>query len=144
MVEQNNQVARKEKQLDVKESDPSSLNVRELRGRSVNEELHMPSISQPPPGSICVHGAVQNSKFNGISLLPPINQRTPASVSSILSQSSSDLDTDHGEIIDETIRQVVQSVKQMLLKTTTGNPTNNLTLVDPHMTGLQTDNQSPS
>ena len=44
MAEQNNQVARILKWLDTKEPDPSSLNVKELRGRSVNEEFHMPSI----------------------------------------------------------------------------------------------------
>ena len=39
-----------------------------------------------------------------------MNQSTPALVSPILPQSSSDLDTDQGDIIDETIKQVVQSV----------------------------------
>ena len=48
-------------------------------------------------------------------------------VSSISSQSSSDLDTDQGDIIDKTIKQVAQSVSQKLLKTSTGNPTSNLT-----------------
>ena len=60
MAEQNSQVARELKTLDAKELDPSSLNIRDLRGRSVNEELHMPSISHPPLGPICVHGAIQN------------------------------------------------------------------------------------
>ena len=53
-----------------------------------------------------------------------------SSVSSILPQSSSDLDTDQGEIIDEAIKQVTHSVNQMLLKTSTGNSTINLTLSD--------------
>ena len=44
MAEQNNRVARELKQLDAKESDPSSLNVRELRGRSLNVDLHILSI----------------------------------------------------------------------------------------------------
>ena len=91
----------------------------------------MPLIRQPPPGPICVHGAIQNSKGNGICLPPPINQSTPASVSSILPQSSSDLDTDQGDIIDETIKQVTQAVNQTLLKTSTDNPTINLTQNDP-------------
>ena len=55
-----NQVVSELKKLDVKEPDPSSLNVRELRGRNVNEKSHTPSIRQPPPGQICVHGRVQN------------------------------------------------------------------------------------
>ena len=52
------------------------------------------------------------------------------SVSFILPWSSSDLDTDHGAIIDETIKQVAWSINVMLLKTTTGNPTNNVPLSD--------------
>ena len=44
-----NQVVRDLKQLNAKEPDPSLLNVRELRGRNVNEELYTPSIRQPPP-----------------------------------------------------------------------------------------------
>ena len=55
MAEQNNQVARELKQLDVKEPDPSSLNVRELRGWSVNKELHTLSIRQPPQAQyVCI------------------------------------------------------------------------------------------
>ena len=100
MAEQNNQVARELKWLHMKKPDPSSLNVRELRGMRVNEVLHMPS------SPICMSGAVQISNINGICLPPPINQSTPASVSSILPQSSSDLDTDQDEFIDEKIKQV--------------------------------------
>ena len=48
MAEQNNHITRELKTLNAKELDPSRLNVRELRGRSVNEELHTPSITQPP------------------------------------------------------------------------------------------------
>ena len=59
MAEQNIQVNRELKRLDAKEPDPSSLNIREQRGRSINEELHMSSIRQPPPGPICVHGVIQ-------------------------------------------------------------------------------------
>ena len=55
-----NQVVRELQQLDVRESYPSSLNVRELRGRDVNEELHTPSIRQPTPGPIHVHSTVRN------------------------------------------------------------------------------------
>ena len=128
MAAQNNQVARQLKWLNVKEPDPFLLNVRELTGRNVNEELHTPSIRQPPQGPICVHGAVQNSKINGIFLPPPINQSTLASVSIILPQSSSDLDTDQGEIIDETIKEVVQSDNQMLLNLTSSDSSYDRTL----------------
>ena len=108
MVEQNNQVAREFKWLDAKELHPSSLNVRELRGRGVNEELHMPSIRQAQ--YMCMV-QFKIKKINGICFPPPINQSTPVSVSSISPQWSSDLDIDQGDIIDETIKQVAQSVK---------------------------------
>ena len=64
-------------------------------------------------------------------LPPPVSQSTLALVSSILSQTSSDLDTDQGDIIDETIKQVAQTVNQMLLKSSTGKPTSPLTQNDP-------------
>ena len=60
MAEQNNQVVRELKLLDTKEPDPSLLNAGELRGRSVSEKLHAPSIRQSPPGPICVHSTVKN------------------------------------------------------------------------------------
>ena len=125
-----------------KKPDPISLNVRDLRGRCVIEMLHTPSIRQLPSGLICVHGAIQISQLNGMCLPPPINQSTPASVSSILPQSSSELDTDQGDIIDKIIKQVAQSVNQTLLKTSTGNHISSLTQNDPHMTMLQTNRQS--
>ena len=127
--------------MDAKELEPTLLNARELRGRSVSEELHMPSITQPPPGLICVHGAIQNSKLNGMCLPPPVNQSTPALVISISPQSSLNLETDQGDIIDETIKQVAQSVNQMLLKTSTGNPIRALTpnnLPHDNVTNMQT------
>ena len=39
-----NQVVRELKWLDAKEPDPSIVNMQELRGRNVSEELHTPSI----------------------------------------------------------------------------------------------------
>ena len=48
MAKQTIQVDRELKQMDAKETDPSLLYVRELRGRSVNEESHMPPIRLPP------------------------------------------------------------------------------------------------
>ena len=66
--------------------------------------------------------------------MPPNTYKSKySSVSSILPQSSSDLGTDQGDIIDEAIKQVALLVNQMLLKTSTGNPTSNLTQNDlPH------------
>ena len=51
----------------------------------------------------------------------------------ILPQSSSDLDTGQGKIIDETLKQVTHTVKQMLIKTTRGSPARYLNSSDtPH------------
>ena len=76
-------------------------------------------------------------------LTPPVNQSTPALVSSISPQSSSDLDTDQGDLMEETIKQVAQSLHQMLLKISTGNPISSLTQNDPpHTTKIQTCRQS--
>ena len=135
-----NHIVRELKLLDVKEPDPSSLSVRELRGKNVKEELHTPSIGQPPPGPLCVHSTEQNLERKIFTYYCQSNQSTPASLSTILPQSSSDLDTDKGEIINEMLKQVVQAFNQMLCKTTTGNPASQMT---PHMTILQTDNQPP-
>ena len=85
-----------------------------------------PPLDSHPQAQFCVHGAIQNSKITNICLPPPINQSTPASVGSILPQSSSDLDTDQGDIIDETIKQVTQSINQTLLATNVGSSTTNI------------------
>ena len=77
------------------------------------------------PGLIHVHSTYIKFRKK-ICLPPPINQSTPASVSTISPQFSSYLDTDQGEIIDETLKQFLQTVNQILLKTTTGNPASNL------------------
>ena len=100
-----------------------------------------PPLDSNPRPNMC---AWCNSKFRHLwNLSPtPINQSTPALVSSVSPQSSSHLATDQDDIIDETIRQIAQSVNQMLLKTSTGNHTSNLTPNDPHTTEFQTDSQS--
>ena len=127
MAEQKNanQVFRELKWLNVKEPDPSSLNLRELRGRmSMRNYTHPPLDSYPRPNTC----AQYSSKFRKkcICLPLPINQSTLALVSTISLQLSSDLGTDEDEITDETIKQVVQTVAQTLLKTTRGSPTSNL------------------
>ena len=63
-------------------------------------------------------------------LPPPVNQSTPPSISSISLQRSSDLDTDQGDIIDETIKQVAQLVNHTLCKTSTGNSISTLSQND--------------
>ena len=102
MARQTNQVNRELKQLDNNETDPSLLCVTELRGKSVNEESNMPPIKQPSPGPTHVHGTIKNPKATNNSLSPPISQNTPTSIISTSPQSSLDLDTDHGDMTDET------------------------------------------
>ena len=61
-------------------------------------------------------------------LPPPVNQSIPALISSFLPQSSSYVDMNQGNIIEETIKQIAQSINQMLLKaSTTNSPQNNAT-----------------
>ena len=90
------------KWLDEKEPDLSIINIWELRGRNVNEELHASSIRPQPPGPVCVKSTVQTSDKTNFSLPPPISQSTPASVTVISPKSSSNLDTDQGKALDET------------------------------------------
>ena len=61
MAKQKIQVNRELKWLDAKETDPSLLHFRELRGRSDNEESHMSPIRQLSPGLTNVHSTIQNS-----------------------------------------------------------------------------------
>ena len=104
----------------------------------VSVRSHTPPIRQPPSGPTCVHDAIQKSKVANICLPPPVSQSTPASISSISPQSSSDLDTDHGDIIDETIKKVTQSINQTLCASNIGGSTTNIASNNPHMTRLQT------
>ena len=104
-----NQLVRELKQLDAKEPHPSVLNVWELRGRNVNKELHAPSIRPLPPGPVCVQSTVQTLDKKNLSLLPSISQSIPVSVIAISPKSSSSLDTDQGEAVDETLGKVVQT-----------------------------------
>ena len=99
-------------------------------------------IKQPSPGPTCVHGAIQNQKAINNCLPPPISQCTLASISSISPQSSSDLDTDHGDMIDETIKHITHTTNQTLLASNIGNTTTDKASSDPPMTISQTYNQS--
>ena len=105
MTDQNNsnQVVRELKQLDVKEPEPSIINIQELRGRNANEELHTLSIRQPPQTQYMYK--VQYELYTKkLSLPPPISQSNPASVSMISPKPISDLDTDQGETIDVSLK----------------------------------------
>ena len=81
------------------------MNMPELTGRNVNEELHTTSIRQPHPGPIHVKGTVQTLDKKTL-IYQPISQSTPASVSTISPKSSSYLDTDQGKALDEMLRKV--------------------------------------
>ena len=65
----------------------------------------------------------KNQKGATICLLPPVSQSTLASISTISSKLCSDLDRDHGDSIDETIKQVAQSINQTLLASNVGGST---------------------
>ena len=79
---------------------------------SVNKESHMLPIRQPSPGPNNVHRTIQNPKATNNCLPSPIYQSTPSSISFFLPQSSLDLDTDHGDMIDEIIKHVMQTINQ--------------------------------
>ena len=117
------------KLVEAKVTNPSLLYIRELGDRNVNEESHTPSIKQSSPGPTHVHGATQNPKTTD-HFQPPIIQSTPASISSILPWSSLELDTNHGEIIDETIKHVTQTLKQTLMTSNPCNTSTNKDLID--------------
>ena len=75
-------------------------------------------------------------------LSPPISQNTPASISSILPQSSSDLDTDHGDMIDETMKHVTHTINQTLLTSNVSSTTTNKASNDPPIKIYQAYNPS--
>ena len=66
MAEQNNQIARELKQLDTKEPDPSSLNVRELRGRIVMRNYTYPSLDSHPQGQYMCMVQFKNQKLMAV------------------------------------------------------------------------------
>ena len=115
MAKQMNQLPRELKQLDVKEIDPSLLYIRELRGRSVNEDSGMPPIKQPSPGPTHVQSLKDNPTPIVDGLPSPVYQGTPVASSSIQTQSSSDMDTDQGDMIEEFIKQVTHKLYQTIL-----------------------------
>ena len=125
MAKQTNQMNRELKQLDARETDPFFLYVRELRGRTVNEESLMPLLREPTPGPTHVHSAIQNPKTTNNYLPAPVGYSTPASISSISPQSSSYLDTNHGDMIDDIIKQVTHTINQNLLTSNAGNNSTN-------------------
>ena len=69
----------------------------------------MPPIRQPPPSPTCVYGAILDPEATDSCLPPAISQSTPASISSISPRSRLNLDTDHGDMIDETIKHITHT-----------------------------------
>ena len=127
MAKQMNQLNKELKHLDATEIDPSLPYIRELRDRSVNEESHMPHIRQTSPGPTNVQSKNYNLTPTKDSLPPPIHQITPEAISSISAQSSSGLDTDQGDMIDETIKHVTHKLNQTILTSDIGITTSEMT-----------------
>ena len=92
----------------------------------------MSPIRQPSPGPTHVQCVIQNPKATNYCLLPPISQSIPASFSSISPQSSSDLVTDHGDMIDKTIKHVTHIINEILLTSNVSNTTKNASNGPPH------------
>ena len=74
----------------------------------MSEELHIPSITPPPPGPVHIQSMVQTLDKKNLNLPPPINQSTQALVTTVSPKFSSELDTDQGEAIDEALRKVMK------------------------------------
>ena len=71
MAKQTNQIDRELKWLETKETYPSLLYVRELRGRNVNEESHTPPLeSLPQAQPMCM---VQSKTTKPLITSPPIS-----------------------------------------------------------------------
>ena len=118
----------------MKEPNPSILNIKELRGRNVNEELHASSIRPLPPGPVCVQSTVQTlDKKKPQSTATNQPKYPPALVTAISPKSSSNLDTDQDEAVNKTLRKVVKTFHQTLLMTIGGTPNSNRgSHNDPH------------
>ena len=114
MAKPPSQLPRELKYLEAKEIDPSLLYTRELRGRSVNEESNLLPIKQPPSPT-CKQSITNSPTTTNNSFPPSICQSTPEANSPTSAQSSSELDTDQGYMIDETIKQVMHILHQTIL-----------------------------
>ena len=84
------------------------------------------------PQAQLVHGAIKNPKASNNCLPLPISQSTPASISSISPQSSSDLDTNHADMIDKTIKHATHAITQTLLTSNVSNTSTNKASDNPH------------
>ena len=131
MAKQANWLRKEFKCLLAKETNPSLVYVKELRGRNINEKSCSPPIIQPTPGQTHMHSVTQNVKFT--SHLPtPLSQSTSASISPVSPQWSSELDTNHGDMIDETIKLVTQTLNQTLIMPNPCNTKTNRDLINPN------------
>ena len=114
MAKQPYQLPRELKLLEAKEVDPSLLYIRELRGRNVNEESNPPLIKHPTDPN-CEQSITNSPTTTDNSLPPPFCQSTPEVNSPTSGQFSSELDTDQGDMIDKTIKQVMHKLHQTIL-----------------------------
>ena len=75
----------------------------------------MPHIRQPSPGPTHVQSINYNLTPTNDSLPPPIHQSTLEAIGLISAQSISEMDTDQGDMIDETIKYVMHKLNKTIL-----------------------------
>ena len=120
MAKQPNQLPRELKKLEAKEIDPSLLHVRELRGRNVNGEPNLPHNKQPPTGPKSKRSIINDPTTASNKTPPFIPQGDLEARSPVPIQSSSELATDQGDMIGETIKQVTQKLGHTILSSKIG------------------------
>ena len=76
----------------------------------MRSHTHTPLDSLPQAQPVCMVQPKIQKTTNYIP--PPIRQSTPASTSSIAPESSLELDTNHCDVIDETIKHVTHTHNQ--------------------------------
>ena len=119
MAKQPNQLPRELKQPEAKQIDPFLLYIRELRGSSVIKESNLPPIKHPP-GPNHKWSITNSPTTTNNSLPPPICKNTLKANSMTLAHSNSELDTDQGDMIDKTIKQVMFILHHTILTSDIG------------------------
>ena len=82
---------------------------------NVNEESNLHSIKQPPKGPNCKQSITNSHTTATNSLPPPICQSNIQTNYLTSAQSSSEMDTDQCDIIDDTIKQVTHKLHQTIV-----------------------------
>ena len=87
----------------------------ELRGRNVTEESNLPPIKQHPTDPNHKWTITNGLTTTNNNLPPPIHQTTLEMDSPTPVQFSSQLDTDQGDMIEETIKQVMHKLLKAIV-----------------------------